>query len=71
MAGAKGWLLTGGNKRNLNYSMPAVRDWYSQNQQWYHRINGGAAPAEFWWNDEGETDYCADGHQPLYICPMR
>ena len=51
--------------------MPAVRDWYSQNQQSYHRINGGAAPVEFWWNDEGETDYCADGHQPLYICPMR
>ena len=25
--------------------------------QHYHTINGGAAPVEFWWNDEGEADY--------------
>ena len=28
-----------------------------ENQQWYHRINGGTAGVDFWWNDEGETDY--------------
>ena len=46
-----------GGSRNLNYSNPDVREWYQQQMQHYHTINGGAAPVEFWWNDEGEADY--------------
>jgi alpha-glucosidase len=38
--------------RNLNFSIPALADWYVQ--QNLHFLNDGA---EFFWNDEGETDY--------------
>ena len=58
----KGFLLPGGeaseaklgyaNQRNINYSIPAARDWYAQHQK--HYIADGVA---FFWNDEGETDY--------------
>lgn len=66
MADSKGWTIgqgggggAGGN-RNLNYSIAAVRQWYGEQQAWYHKINADLsppAPVEFWWNDEGETDY--------------
>eukprot|EP00759_Apiculatamorpha_spiralis_P047338 PhF_6_TR43100/c0_g1_i2/m.65842/K01187/malZ; alpha-glucosidase len=61
MALQNGWLVgqfghpqTGGQPqtRNLNYSMPAVLDYYSQANA--HYLNDGV---DFWWNDEGETMY--------------
>ena len=62
MAHAKNWTLGGshaggaaGGSRNLNYTNPDVREWYQQQMQHYHTLNGGAAPVEFWWNDEGEA----------------
>jgi alpha-glucosidase (family GH31 glycosyl hydrolase) len=48
MARQRGWLI--GNGRNLNYSMPEVREWYGQNIA--HFLQEGV---NFWWNDEGET----------------
>lgn len=61
MANSKGWTVNAshgggapGGTRNLNYSMPAVRDWYSQ--QLSHFMSDGV---DFWWNDEGETFYFA------------
>jgi alpha-glucosidase len=44
--------LRDGDGRNLNYSLPAVRKWYNDNS--YHFLKDGV---DFWWNDEGETDY--------------
>jgi len=67
LARSKKWLLPGGAPgstyppnftasyamgRNLDFSIPAVRQWYSQQQAQY--VDDGV---EFWWNDEGETDY--------------
>ena len=37
-------------QRNINYSLPAARDWYATHQK--HYLDDGV---EFWWNDEGET----------------
>jgi alpha-glucosidase len=66
-ATAKGWILPqaepGGRwppnmarsyawHRNLNYSDPEVRKWYGEQIKAY--IQDGV---EFWWNDEGETDF--------------
>jgi alpha-glucosidase len=39
-------------QRNLNYSIPAAREWYVSHQQ--HYLSDGVS---FFWNDEGETDY--------------
>ena len=39
-------------KRNLNFSSAATRQWYED--QMRHYLDDGV---EFWWNDEGETDY--------------
>eukprot|EP01062_Namystynia_karyoxenos_P072550 TRINITY_DN6882_c0_g1_i2.p1 TRINITY_DN6882_c0_g1~~TRINITY_DN6882_c0_g1_i2.p1 ORF type:complete len:830 (+),score=310.88 TRINITY_DN6882_c0_g1_i2:89-2491(+) len=50
MARSKGWTL--GSGRNLNYSIPEVREYYTQQQM--HYLSDGV---DFWWNDEGETDY--------------
>lgn len=50
MAANKGWLLP--NQRNLNYSTAALRTWYQE--QHAHYLNDGV---DFWWNDEGETQY--------------
>eukprot|EP01060_Flectonema_neradi_P003040 TRINITY_DN118_c3_g1_i1.p1 TRINITY_DN118_c3_g1~~TRINITY_DN118_c3_g1_i1.p1 ORF type:complete len:728 (+),score=134.34 TRINITY_DN118_c3_g1_i1:55-2238(+) len=57
MAKSKGWLDsqgTGDNLRNLNFTKPEVRDWYSQ-------INSHYLPdgVNFWWNDEAEYEYFA------------
>lgn len=66
-ARAKGWLLPGAEpggryppdvtksyawRRNINFSIPEARQWYGQ--QLAHYLDDGV---EFWWNDEGETDY--------------
>ncbi|EGD72843.1 hypothetical protein PTSG_04572 [Salpingoeca rosetta] len=55
MAKNKGWLIdssyTGGG-RNLNYSIADLRTWYYE--QHTHFLKEGV---EFWWNDEGETQY--------------
>lgn len=50
MAREKNWTI--GNGRNLNYSIPGVREYYRQQQ--LHYLQDGV---DFWWNDEGETDY--------------
>mmetsp|Transcript_56516 Transcript_56516/g.123584 ORF Transcript_56516/g.123584 Transcript_56516/m.123584 type:complete len:1328 (-) Transcript_56516:77-4060(-) len=62
-----GWLLPGGLpggkfppdidrsysfRRNLDFSKTEVRDWYAR--QLLHLIGVGL---DFWWNDEGETEY--------------
>lgn len=47
---SNGWTLAQ-NDRNLNYSIPALRDWYSQQQLHYHKDG-----VTFYWNDEGETE---------------
>eukprot|EP00656_Telonema_subtile_P007115 TRINITY_DN1332_c0_g1_i3.p1 TRINITY_DN1332_c0_g1~~TRINITY_DN1332_c0_g1_i3.p1 ORF type:complete len:602 (+),score=90.45 TRINITY_DN1332_c0_g1_i3:282-2087(+) len=61
LAGSKGYLLPGGElkgelgyaeQRNLDFSKPETREWYSEQQQ--HYITDGV---DFFWNDEGETDY--------------
>lgn len=59
MAKEKGWLVdpkagTGSayNARDLNYSIPAVREWYAD--QMSHFLRDGV---DFWWNDEGESSY--------------
>lgn len=68
MARSKGWLLPGyefegklkgelgerpyAHERCLNFSIPAVRDWYAAQQT--HYLRDGVS---FFWNDEGETDY--------------
>lgn len=67
MAHKKGWILPGGEVggrypprpeksyawgRGLNFSNPEVRDWYGSSSA--HLLKDGV---EFWWNDEGETDY--------------
>eukprot|EP00056_Hartaetosiga_gracilis_P010544 m.156347 g.156347 ORF g.156347 m.156347 type:complete len:842 (+) comp13338_c0_seq2:110-2635(+) len=49
MAKNKGWLISG---RNLNYSIEALQTWYYT--QHTHYLQDGV---EFWWNDEGETQY--------------
>jgi len=58
MARQQGWTIgqasgggAGGN-RNLNYSIPEVRDYYAKAQG--HYLTDGV---EFFWNDEGETMY--------------
>jgi len=64
-ARTKGFLLPGGElrdagrhplgyaeQRNINYSLPAAREWYATHQK--HYLDDGVA---FFWNDEGETDY--------------
>lgn len=43
---------TYGVGRELNFTDPVVRSWYSHQQE--HFLNDGVS---FWWNDEGETDY--------------
>ena len=57
----KGWLLPGGeasgvaeyaDQRNLDFSIPAARAWYVEQQA--HYIDEGV---DFFWNDEGETDW--------------
>jgi alpha-glucosidase len=67
MAKGKGWIFPGGepagtyppnNKgayglgRSLNFSRSDVREWYSNQLQ--PLVEQGV---DFWWNDEGETDY--------------
>jgi len=47
---ANGWTL-GSTDRNLNFSIPAVRQWYSEQQLHYHKDG-----VTFYWNDEGETE---------------
>ena len=47
----KGWVLEGSDS-NLNFSIPAVQEWYAQQQA--HYLQDGV---DFWWNDEGETAY--------------
>jgi len=57
---AKGFILPGGERRgvgyadqrNINFSIPEARDWYAEKQA--HYISDGV---DFFWNDEGETDY--------------
>ncbi len=52
-ARSQGWLVEGGlNGRDLNYSIPAMRQWYSKNQA-HFRTDGVAG----YWNDEGEVYY--------------
>lgn len=66
-ARASGWLLPGGAPggqyppdfqasraygRNLDFSKQDVRDWYSM--QLKNLLDTGV---DFWWNDEGETNY--------------
>eukprot|EP00299_Pterocystis_sp_00344_P019732 c9762_g1_i1.p1 GENE.c9762_g1_i1~~c9762_g1_i1.p1 ORF type:complete len:894 (-),score=194.25 c9762_g1_i1:20-2701(-) len=58
---AKGWTVNAdhsggapGGPRNLNYSIPELRTWYSDNHA--HFLEEGV---DFWWNDEGETFYFA------------
>jgi len=51
------WLISAGGQadggnRNLNYSIPAVREWYQS--QMRHYLQDGV---DFWWNDEGESTY--------------
>jgi len=67
MARSKGWILPNGEpsggfppdipnsyavQRNLDYSIPEVRKWYSE--QLAGLVEDGVS---FWWNDEGETNY--------------
>ena len=47
-------------KRNLNFSDPAARAWYVEHQAHYRRDG-----VEFFWNDEGETDYFTYHHWNL------
>lgn len=61
MARSKNWTVNAqhgggapGHTRNLNYSIPALRDWYSEQQA--HYLKDGV---DFFWNDEGETYYFA------------
>lgn len=61
MAKSKGWTVSAdhssgapGGPRNLNYSVPELREWYSSNHD--HFLPEGV---DFWWNDEGETFYFA------------
>ncbi|CAE8625768.1 unnamed protein product [Polarella glacialis] len=63
----KGWMLPQGcqdgtwppldrtyaDGRNMNFSMPEVRDWYAGKLEGMLRT----APMAFWWNDEGEVDF--------------
>jgi len=49
-ARSKGWALAG--SRDLNYSIPAVRDFYATQLQSF--LKDGV---DFWWNDEGESFY--------------
>jgi alpha-glucosidase len=55
---AKGWILPQGEPENyaggrcLDFSRPDVREWYSRQLGQY--LDDGI---DFWWNDEGETDY--------------
>lgn len=54
-ARSKGWLVPGGvdgKDRNLNFSIPAMRQWYAGENQ--HYLKDGV---DFWWNDEGEVYY--------------
>lgn len=65
-AQSRGWLLPGGvatgkwppealtyaDQRNLNFSIPEARSWYAQHAQ--RLLDAGM---DFWWNDEGESDY--------------
>jgi len=59
-AQGKGYLFAGGElgelgyaeARNINYSIPEARTWYAKHQA--HYIPDGV---DFFWNDEGETDY--------------
>eukprot|EP00301_Raphidiophrys_heterophryoidea_P017928 c2926_g1_i1.p1 GENE.c2926_g1_i1~~c2926_g1_i1.p1 ORF type:complete len:895 (-),score=214.58 c2926_g1_i1:66-2720(-) len=43
-----------GGTRNLNFSIPELRDWYVNNTQ--HFLEDGV---DFYWDDEGETYYFA------------
>ena len=58
MANSKGWINSEGtsgiNLRNLNFSIPAVRSWYSKMNA--HYLPDGV---DFWWNDEAEYQYFA------------
>ena len=44
--------VAAGVDNNLNMSDPAVRSWYAARQAHYL-----AEGVDFWWNDEGETEY--------------
>eukprot|EP00823_Brevimastigomonas_motovehiculus_P001293 TRINITY_DN11811_c0_g1_i1.p1 TRINITY_DN11811_c0_g1~~TRINITY_DN11811_c0_g1_i1.p1 ORF type:complete len:849 (-),score=254.76 TRINITY_DN11811_c0_g1_i1:229-2775(-) len=50
MARSKGWCLP--SSRDLNYSIPELRKYYLENNQHFY-----ADGVDFWWNDEGETQY--------------
>lgn len=60
MARSNGWLMGQGGvpggvpdlTRDLNYSMPAVRDYYAHQNDLFL-----ADGVQFFWNDEGEDDY--------------
>ena len=52
-----GWLLpdidtVGAGLNNWNYTIDEFQEWYTQNNQ--HFVNDGI---DFWWNDEGETQW--------------
>jgi len=64
-ARSKGWILPNGEPgggypsvgmyaydRCLNFSKPDVRKWYGERE-----LSHLTAGVDFWWNDEGETDY--------------
>jgi len=60
-ARSKNWILPGEEasnelsyaaQRNLNFSIPELRNWYAEQQ--LHYLEDGVS---FFWNDEGETDY--------------
>eukprot|EP01060_Flectonema_neradi_P019003 TRINITY_DN2599_c0_g2_i3.p1 TRINITY_DN2599_c0_g2~~TRINITY_DN2599_c0_g2_i3.p1 ORF type:complete len:726 (+),score=156.72 TRINITY_DN2599_c0_g2_i3:46-2223(+) len=51
----KGWLNTEGtgvNQRNINFTIPEAREWYSQENM--HYLDDGV---DFWWDDDGEFQY--------------
>jgi alpha-glucosidase len=54
LARNNGWLIPNSdlNGRNLNYTLPAVREWYAQQQ--LHYLQDGV---QAFWNDEGEVFY--------------
>mmetsp|Transcript_16053 Transcript_16053/g.39554 ORF Transcript_16053/g.39554 Transcript_16053/m.39554 type:complete len:853 (-) Transcript_16053:222-2780(-) len=64
MARSKNWTVNAphgggapGASRNLNYTIPAVREWYYQHQA--HYLKDGV---DYFWNDEGESYYFAFHH---------
>jgi len=62
-----GWILPNGEPggsyppeghyadgRSVDYSIPAARAWYAKEMEHY---TNGTWGVDFWWNDEGETNY--------------